>query len=168
MPGKIPAVGRIIYRRKNLLKAAAREKKVQMDLDLETTEIVARSGFNYFAYVPDAKLRHYHAFSLGQLVKKRLRNLKVNLLPNVNKKYYIWFNPHSLKDILKIILWVFWANLFLPETLRGIIKSVSYRDPAFMWHPVVSIATTDAIIWGFLSDQSGRKFIRKVFKGFVK
>lgn len=166
--GKIPAVGRIIYRRKELLKIAASEKKALMDLDLETTEIVARFGHPYFAYVPEAKIRHYHAETLSLLIHKRLRNLDVNYLPNIDKKYYLWIDPSSRKDILKIIFWVVYANLLIPETIRGVVKSLYKKDIAFLWHPIVSITTTDAIIWGFLSKGSGRKFTLKLLDRLLK
>ena len=169
IPRKIPAVGRIIYRRQELLKISKEEKRAKMDLDLETTEIVARSGHNLFAYVPKAKIRHYHAESLGLLIHKRLRNLDVNYLPNVGHKYYLWINPNDPKDIFKLIAWVIWANLFIPETIRGMLKSLYHRDIAFLWHPIVSITTTDAILWKFLSKSSGRRFIgsmiSKIFHG---
>lgn len=163
-PGKIPAVGRILYRRKELLKISKAEKKALMDLDLESTEIVARAGYTYFAYIPKAKIRHYHAETLWLLIQKRLRNLDRNYLPNLDKKYYLWFDPGSQKDILKIIFWVIYANLLIPETVRGIIKSLYYKDVAFLWHPIVSITTTDAILWGFLSKNSGRKFALKLLE----
>lgn len=158
IPGKIPAVGRILYRRKELLKILKDKNNFLMDLDLETTETVARTGYKYFAYVPKAEIRHYHAETLKLLIKKRLRNLSVNYLPNVKKKNYLWFDPTSKKDFLKIFFWVIWANLIIPETIRGIIKSLMYKDSAFLWHPIVSITTTDAIIWGFLSNGRGREF----------
>lgn len=161
-PGKIPAVGRILYRRKELLEISTGGKKAQMDLDLESTEIVARAGFTYFAYVPKAKIRHYHAETLKLLISKRLRNLDINYLPNLGRKYYLWFNPTQKKDILKIIFWVIYANLLIPETIRGIVKLLIFKDVAFLWHPIISITTTDAIVWRFLSRESGRKFARKL------
>src|SRR3989344_4892868 len=161
-PGRIPAVGRILYRRKELLKISAYEKRAQMDLDLESVEIVARAGFNYFAYVPKAKIRHYHAATLQLLILKRLRNLERNYLPNLDRKYYLWFDPNKKKGGLKIIFWVIYANLLIPETIRGLIKSIYHKDIAFMWHPIVSITTADAILWGFLSSRIGRKFALKL------
>ncbi len=167
IPGKIPAVGRIMYRRKKLLEIAKKEKDADMDLDLETTVIVARAGFNKFAYVPKAKIRHHHATTLSLLIRKRLRNLKVNYLPNAQRKYYLWFDPNSPKDILGIIGWIIYANLIIPETIRGIIKSIYYKDLAFMWHPLVSITTTDAILWVFISRKAGRDFFWSITKRFL-
>ncbi len=161
-PGRIPAVGRIMYRRAELIKTAVGNNK--SFVDLESVEIVARAGYEFFAYVPQAKIRHYHATTLTQLVHKRLRNLENDYLPNVGNKYYLWFNPNDPKDILKIGGWVLYANLFIPEFIRGLVKAIKFRDYAFFWQPIVSIATTDAIVFGFLKKSSGRKFILQLLK----
>lgn len=165
IPGKIPAVGRILYRRKQLLKTSVGKSKPF--IDMEAVEIYSRAGYDLYAYVPEAKIRHYHAETLGALVCKRLRNLERDYLPNLEHKYFLWFNPRDKKDIIKIICWVIWANLLIPEFLRGIVRSVFYKDLAFMWHPIVSIATTDAIIWGFLSKPKGRKLTLSLLKNFI-
>lgn len=165
-PGKIPAVGRILYRRRQLMKTSVGNEKPF--IDLEAVEIYTRAGHDLYAYVPSAKIRHYHAKTLHELVGKRLRNLERDYLPNLEHKYFLWFNPNDKKDILKIIFWVIWVNLFFPELIRGIIKSTYYKDNAFMWHPVVSIATTDAIIWGFLSKKKGRNLAINLLRNIVR
>lgn len=165
VPGKIPAVGRLLYRRKELLKTSVGASRPF--IDMEAVEIYTRAGHNLYAYVPTAKIRHYHAKTLGELVGKRLRNLERDYLPNLEHKYFLWFNPRDKKDISKIIFWVFWANLLFPEFIRGVIKSIVYKDFAFMWHPIVSIATTDAILWGFLSKSKGRKLALSLLKNFI-
>lgn len=165
IPGKIPAQGRILYRRKELL--ATKIGKSKPFIDMEAMEIYTRAGHNMYAYVPEAKMRHYHAKTLKELIAKRLRNLERDYLPNVEHKYFLWIDPKDKKDILKIIFWVVYANLFIPELVRGIIKMVRYKDIAFLWHPVVSITTTDAILWGFLSKPKGRKFALTLIKNVL-
>lgn len=165
IPGKIPAVGRILYRRKELLKTAVGKSKPF--IDMEAVEMYTRGGHNLYAYVPNAKIRHYHAENLRELIEKRLRNLERDYLPNYDHKYFLWLNPNDKKDIIKIIFWVIYANLFLPEFVRGIIRAVYYKDTALLWHPVVSILTTDAIVIGFLSKHKGRKIIFNLFKNLL-
>lgn len=165
IPGKIPAVGRILYRRKQLLKTSMGTEK--QFIDMEAVEIYTRAGHNLYAYVPSAKIRHYHAKTLHELVGKRLRNLERDYLPNLEHKYFLWFNPKEKKDILKIIFWVIWVNLFFPELIRGIIKSAYYKDNAFMWHPIISIVTTDAILWGFFSKPKGRKLTYNLLRNLI-
>lgn len=165
IPGKIPAVGRLLYRRKNLLKTSVGKSKPF--IDMEAVEIYTRAGYNLYAYVPAAKIRHYHADNLSDLIRKRLRNLERDYLPNLEHKYFLWFNSNDKKDILKIIFWVIYANLFIPELVRGILGTIRHKDVAFLWHPVVAISTTDFILWGFFSKPKGRKLAFGLFRNLI-
>jgi glycosyltransferase involved in cell wall biosynthesis len=165
-PGNIPPCGRMMYRRTELLETEAGKDK--SFIDLETLEIVSRAGYSKFAYVPTARIRHYHAENLNQLISKRLRNLERDYLPNIGKKYYVWFSLENKKDLLKIIYWVFSANLLIPQLLIGIYKTIRNKDYAFMWQPLVALLTTDAIIYGFLMKQKGRKLISTLFINLFK
>jgi len=162
-PSRIPTVGRIMYKKSKLMKTEI--AVMDQFIDMESVEIMARRFNGLFAYVPDAKIRHYHIDTLFKMVKKRLRNLERDYLPNLEHKYFIWFNPKKRGDVLKIIFWVIYANLFLPELVRGIIRSIIHMDIAFMWHPIVSITTTDAIIYGFLRQPKGRKLAVNLING---
>lgn len=165
-PGKIPPSGRVLYRKEMLFSTDVINN--ESFIDLETLEIVARAGFTHFAYVPEAKIRHYHAETLPLLIKKRLRNLQRDYLPNINTKYYTWFDLTNPVDIIKIAGWILYVNLIIPELLRGIIKTIRYKDYAFLWHPIVSVTTTDLILFGFLSKPSGRKLITSMLKNLVR
>lgn len=165
IPSHIPPVGRILYKRSALMSTEIKNNK--SFIDMESVEIMTRKYDGYFAYVPNARMRHYHANSLSGLIKKRLRNLNNDYLPNLENKYFLWFDPKNKKDIIKIFFWVIYANLFIPELIRGIFKSIYYKDITFMWHPVVSITTTDAIIYGFLKTPKGRKLAINLIKGLV-
>lgn len=164
-PGRIPPCGRSMYRRKILLSTAVGKDK--SFIDLESLEIVARAGYQLFAYVPEAKLRHYHATTLHQLISKRLRNLERDYLPNIGQKYYTWFKLGDPRDFLKIIYWIIRTNLFLPELIVGLIKTLRYRDLVFLWQPIIALLVTDAILFGFISKPSGRSFIFKAIKKII-
>lgn len=166
IPGKIPPAGRMMYRRKELLKTDVGKNK--SFIDLESLEIVSRSGHQLFGYVPQAKLIHYHIQSLKDLIKKRTRNLNVDYLPNADHKYYTWFNINNKSDIFKIAFWVIYANLFFPELIRALLKILRYKDLAILWQPVVSLIITDVIIYGFISKQSGRNIIIKGLTRLIK
>ena len=166
IPSKIPPVGRILYRRRQLLETEV--GKIKPYIDLEATEIVARAGHQFFAFVTEAKIRHFHAQSLKELIHKRLRNMERDYLPNLEKKYYRWFDYRNRKDVVKITFWVIWTNLLLPELIRGIVKGIVNKDKAFLLQPIVSLATTDAIIYGFLTKSSGRKLARNMFINLLK
>ena len=161
--GRIPPCGRMMYRREKLLETEVGKNK--SFIDLESLEIVVRGGYKYFAYVPEAKIRHYHALDLTQLITKRLRNLERDYLPNIShQKYYTWFNPSKSREILKIIWWVIYANLFFPALIKGVFLSIKHQDLAFLWEPIATIVTTDAILWGFVSKKTGRDLISKMLK----
>ncbi|MEK7090971.1 MAG: glycosyltransferase family 2 protein [Patescibacteria group bacterium] len=158
-PGKIPPCGRIMYKKKELLKTEV--DKIAGFYDLDALEVVVAAGWHNFAYVPKAKLRHYHVTSLRNLIKKRLRNLDGNYFSTTDKKY-AWFDINSPKDLDKIIYWIVYANLFFPELVRGLWESFVKSDWAFMWRPVVSLVITDVLLWGFISRSKGREIIKKV------
>jgi glycosyltransferase involved in cell wall biosynthesis len=155
--GKIPAVGRLMYRKARLLKTDA--KKFKHFFDLDSTEMCVKAGYDQFAYVPKAKINHYHTTSFTHLVKKRMRNLHGDYLKHFSIKYYLWIDPKSPKDTIRLILWVVYANLVLPELFFAIVESVKHRDICFMWRPLVTLFVTDALILSFISTASGRKFL---------
>lgn len=163
---RVPAVGRVMYRRNVLLEIQEKNPERIMDLDLDTTALVTHSGHSTFAYVPEAALRHYHALNLRQFIRKRIRNLKINYLPQARKKSYLWFNPKNPSDVLRILGWILWVNLFIPELLVSIIAAFRYKDVALLWRPVLAIAATDAILFTFLTLPSGRSFIVSTIRGF--
>ena len=146
-------------KKKELLKTEV--DKIAGFYDLDALEVVVAAGWHNFAYVPKAKLRHYHVTSLRNLIKKRLRNLDGNYFSTTDKKY-AWFDINSPKDLDKIIYWIVYANLFFPELVRGLWESFVKSDWAFMWRPVVSLVITDVLLWGFISRSKGREIIKKV------
>lgn len=153
--GKIPPAGRCLYRREELLKLVS---KYNMFLELDFLVILVRNGFNKFAYVPNAGLYHHHAISLSHLIKKRLYNLTRVYLAR-EERFYKWFDLRNPRDLIKIFLWVIYANLILPSIFVGIIKSIKYRDWAGMYEPVVNLLVTDLLIFEFLKDSRGWKLL---------
>jgi glycosyltransferase involved in cell wall biosynthesis len=161
VPKRIPPAGRSMYRRLKLLKTDV--SKNESFIDLETLEIVSRAGHQHFAYVPGAKIRHFHAENINVLIKKRLRNLSRDYLPNLGNKYYTWFDLKNPKDVIKIISWIIWVNLLIPESIVGLYKSIKFKDLAFLWQPIVSVVTTDLIIFSILTSKGGWKLISSIF-----
>lgn len=166
IPGKMPPVGRITYRRKELL--GTKMGQMKPFIDMEAVEIVARAGYQLFAYTPMAKMKHYHAETLSLLVKKRLRNLERDYLPNIGNKYFTWINLSNRWEVLKIIFWIMYANLFIPELIRGVLRSLYHKDISLLLQPVISISVTDAIVLGFIKKKSGRKFILNLVSNIFK
>lgn len=155
-PPKIPPIGICIYKREILMKVIGNMKKF---MDIDVPVILSKNGYNKFAYVPSCGIYHVNVKNLRQLIKKRLRNLNKIYLPNIETREFRYFDLEDKRDILKIIFWVVYANLFFPGFIKGIYKTFRYKDFALLYEPVVSIVLTDAIIWGFLRNKKGRRMI---------
>lgn len=148
--GKIPPAGLCLYQRKKLLKLVSDFK---MFLELDFLVLLVRKGLNRFAYVPTAGLYHHHASSLKQLIYKRKYNLTQVYFIHMTNKLYTWFDLNDLRDLLKIAMWIIYANLIIPSLILGIYKSIKYRDWAGLYEPLVNLLVTDTIIFGFLTSE---------------
>lgn len=163
---KIPGCGHLIYRKDFLIKSPTWNEKYFSDQ--ETLTGVVAAGFTKFAYVPDAGYYHYHADSLSHLLSKRVRNLKGHYLKVESPYKWKWFDTTSVKGITKILLWIIYANLFIPATIRGIIRAIKFKDYAMLAEPVVTIVTTDVVLYNFLTLSEGRAFIKRSFSWLIK
>lgn len=158
--GRIPPAGRCLYRREQILATEIGRRRLFLELD--NLVILCQAGLSRFAYVPEAGLYHAHAGTLRALVRKRLRNLRTQYLPNVAERHYRWFDLSSTRDWARIILWLVYAHLVLPALGRGILKAIRYRDPwCMLYEPAITLVITDSIAIGFLIDRAGRKLLKR-------
>ena len=118
-----------------------------------------RAGYPYFAYVPNPGYIHYTVKSLGQLIYKRDRNVKMHFLPYYKKTDYTFIDTGKKKDVLKLILFVIYANLLFPATIRGIFRFFKHRDWVLLMEPIITVGVTDMLLFTFLKDEKGRKYI---------
>ena len=154
----IPPEGRCLFWKKKVMKTPIAKGKEFRDLD--SLVILVKSGFCYFAYVPKAREYHRHVQGIKSLIKKRLRNIHRNFLPNYETREYTWFNLNSKKDVIKIIIWIIYAHLLIPAFIRGCIKAVRYRDFYCVWYePFLTLLLTDLTLYGFISNKRGLWFI---------
>lgn len=159
---KIPPAGLCLYRRKELLKLV---NNFTMFLELDFLVVLVKNGFNTFAYAPEAGLYHHHANSLIQLIKKRKYNLTKVYFAHAQNKLYTWFDLSKPAELFKILIWVVYANLFLPSIIVGVFKFIKHRDLAGMYEPLVNLMVTDSLIYNFLTNSSGIKVIKNaIFK----
>lgn len=153
----LPPFARMFYRIEYLKKTPNWKVDQYFDHDFMTQCI--KSSYNLFAYVPAAGLYHHHASSLGHLLSKRVRNLRMHYFPYNNETEYKWINVNNKKDILKMIFWIIYANMFLPATIRGFLRFLKYKDPVLLMEPIVTIAITDVLLVEFLKNRVGRSMI---------
>lgn len=158
-PPKIPPIGICVYRRKILIRTIAAMEKF---MDIDVPVILSKNGCNRFAYVSSCGLYHTNIKSLRDLVRKRLRNVEKIFLPTLENREFEYFNMQKRSEVLKIIGWVIYANLFIPELVRGIVLAIKNRDAACMYQPIVSILLTNAIIYAFAKDEKGRRVILNI------
>jgi len=153
----IPPAGRCLYRRKEIQKIISGYK---MFLELDFLVLLVKNGLNKFAYVPDAGLYHHHASSLVQLIKKRKYNLTKVYFKHVENNLYTWFDLKTPKDLLKIIIWIVYANLIIPSVAVGVYKFLKYKDLAAFYEPLVNVLVTDVIVFTFLTHYRGRALLK--------
>ena len=157
----VPPIGICVYRRSVLLKAI---KHMEKFMDIDIPAVLADKGFNRFAYVSQVGIFHTNVESIRELVQQKLRNLNDVYLPNLRARAFRYFDLRSKRDIIKIIWWVIYANLFFPLLVKGAYKSIRNRDLACMYEPVAGILLTDSIVWALLLSGEGRNLIREGFK----
>lgn len=158
----IPPTTLMFFRMSHLRKSPLWGNKRFFDHELLMSLI--GKGITNFAYVPNAGLYHKHARSLGHLIYKRLRNMKHHYLKTDSEYKYKWFDATSISGILKIIIWVIYANLLLPAAIRGILRTLKHKDIVFLTEPLITIAVTDAILFQFFAMKEGRQFIFRSLK----
>lgn len=165
-PGHIAPISRIMYRMAYLKKIPIwKEKRF---FDFETLLAMIATGYTDYAYVPTAGIYHHHATSLSHLLSKRVRNLKAHYIQTTSPYKYSWFDTSSIQGLSKIALWILYANLFFPATIRGIYRTIKERDLVMMLEPVITIATTNVILYTMLTDPKTRSFMTALLGNTAK
>lgn len=157
----IPPITLMFYRMNYLKKSPLWNDKEFFDH--ETLMGVVKKGYTEFAYVPSAGLYHKHVTGFRHLLSKRSRNIKNHYLKTNSKYKYKWFDATTPSGLSKILIWVIYANLFIPATVRGILRTIKYKDFVFLAEPIITIAVTDVIIYNFLRLPEGRSFMLNSF-----
>ena len=163
---KIPSFTMMMYRMKFLRKNPLWNN--EFFYDHETVFAMIESGFTKFAYVPKAGLYHDHADNLEHLLKKRVRNLTKHYLITDSSYKYRWFDTSSFRGILKIIIWIVYANLIFPAAIRGLVKAIKYRNPVLLAEPILALTITDLILYKFIALPQGRVFLKRSFAWLFK
>lgn len=160
-PPKIPPIGICVYRRKILVNAIGSMEKF---MDIDVPVILSKKGFNKFSYVTSCGIYHTNIKSLKEILQRRQRNIDQVYLPNLETREFIYFNLKNKYDVIKIIFWVIYANLFVPSLIIGFFKMFKNKDIACMYEPIVTLLLTDHIAFGFLKNGTGRKMIRGMLR----
>lgn len=164
--GKIPPTTHMLFRVEYLKKTKVWNQK--KDFDHDTVSEMVKSGYNKFAYIPSAGTYHHHAKNLKQLIGKRIRNLNNHYFPLNETLEYKWLDVNDKKSLFKMFIWIIYANLFFPALFRGFYRALKFKDSVLLMEPVVIVATTDVILWIFITSPMGRKIIRNYVMNIFK
>jgi len=159
---KLPPICRVFYRVAYLKKTPNWKVKNYFDHDFMIQCL--KSGYHYFAYVHEAGYFHFHARNLRHLLQKRVRNLGMHFFPYRDETEYKWLNTESKKEVVRILFWVIYANLFFPEAVRGIVRAIKHRDLVLLMQPIVAISVTDTLLWSFFINKVGQRIISESIK----
>lgn len=148
---KIPPQGLMIYR-KNIISKYVKNKTQLIDNDIPVA--IFNEGYNKFAYVPSTGVYHRLLRSLGELSRKRIRNLRRTYFPNQEKRLFKWINWK--KDWPKIGIWLIYTHSFLP-IIAAIYNSLKNKDSALLNEPAINLVSTYSIIWAVLMNLKNGK-----------
>ncbi len=159
----IPPVGRCLFWRNKLLETPI--AKAEKFLDLDNIVFLVKSGFPYYAFVPQAQEYHWHVESLRSLIYKRLRNITHNFLPHYETREYTWFNLKNKRDLIKIAYWIIYAHLIIPAFIRGCIKAIRHKDLyCVLYEPLLTLLLTDVTLYGFVTSKRGLQFLKRIIQ----
>ncbi len=150
-----------IYRRKQLLQLKLEKRHKFMELD--TIAIFARNGYTRYAYTPDLGLHHPFLKDLPMLIRKRARNLREQFFNQPNERVFTWIDFTDKKDIMKIVLWIIYANTLVLPAILGVWRAIKFKSFIALYEPIFVWITTNLIIYVFLTEKEGRKLLRLPF-----
>jgi len=164
--GGIPPTTHMLFRKSFLKKTSVWNQ--EKDFDHDTIIALVNSGYRYFAYVPSAGDYHNHATGLKELIGKRVRNLNLHYFPYQKSIGFKWLDVNDKSSVLKMIFWVIYVNLIIPEFIRGLIKFIKYRDWVLLCQPIIAITTTDIVLLSFIKNKEGRRIISNSIRNLFR
>jgi len=157
---KIPAQSLCLYRRVILNKIFKKDYNL---MDNDVPVILVKNGYDFFAFCPDVRVYHLLLKNLRELFRKRMRGVLKTYTSDLENRQYKWFNFQKKKNIFLMMLWVIYANTLIPALIYGIYKSIKHLDLACLYEPLITLVSTDALIYGTLKSKVNfRELIKKV------
>ncbi len=143
-----------------MIKKLFRNNPFLMDNDVPVK--LVKEGYTFFAFCPQAKVYHFLLKNLKELFRKRMRGVLKTYMAHLPTREYKWINLGEKKNILLLGLWIIYANSFIPAAVYGIYKSLKNKDSACLYEPLITIVSTDALIYGFLKSKKSMGALLKV------
>jgi len=163
---RIPPQTHGLYRVSIMRKIIEKQK---IYYDMGNLILLVKEGYTRFGYVPAAGYYHFHADNLRHLLGKRMRNikrsyLKYNTMETTKSSQFKWVDLTNFKDIIKTAILVISANLFFPIFLFSLYRLVKHRNVLYLLEAPITLLLVDTIIFSFLKNVKGRKFLIDNFK----
>lgn len=153
--GKIPPAGLCVHRY-NRIKDFVQGRRFH---ELNLIADLVLSEENRFAYVENAGLFHHHAKDLKDLLIKRRRNVMRVYLGEERERRFKWFDLSTPGGVMKLIIWIIGANLFIPSCFSALYKMFKFRTFVALYEPVISFLITDIFLFSFISDIRGLRLL---------
>ena len=149
-PAKIPTIGAngFLIKRKFIEKSHLAQAAFHIDMCVE----LIMQGHNKFAFIKDRHVIHFIDVTLISFIKRRLLFANMYESTKENKRIYSVFDK---KDLLKLIILIFYNITILVPFIRAIKGYLIKRDKAWFIHPLISLSFT--LSYSFY-------FIKKFFK----
>jgi glycosyltransferase involved in cell wall biosynthesis len=120
-----------------------------------------------FAFVPSASLFHRSAMTRSLHLSKLRRNVRGTYIPNVAHRRAVYAEWNDPRQVLRLALWVLYANLVLPGVVTGLAKALRHRDVAFLYEPWAITVGTDYVVWQFLRDPEGKRLLGRALTSML-
>ena len=160
-PHRTIPIGMGVYQKKWLDQVIKDPDKFNY-VDIAIPIHIAELGHDQFAYVPSAGFYHISE-SLWHQTRRLKRDVVVTYLPVVGQRKFHYIDFKKPADLLKIVIWVVYVNLFLPSLIVGIYKTIKYHDWAGMYELPVNFILTNYTILLFLKEKNGRELLKNIF-----
>lgn len=154
---KLLPAGFNLFRRRQLLQTVIRKLRKFMELD--NLVILLDLGYSRYAYVQGIGIHHPFLTTLGNLVRKRKRNLDTMYFNQPNKRYWTWIDWENPMHFVKLGFWVLYCYTILPSLIAGFIKSVRFRTWVGLYETPFNLVTTTTVIGVFIR-QGLRRLVR--------
>jgi Glycosyl transferase family 2 len=124
---------------------------------------LVQKGRTRFAFVHHVGWAHEHCRTLGELIRKRRRNLselETGYLKQADRDY-VWWDPLNDAERRRLIAWIVGTHLILPRFIEGLGMAIRTKRMEALLRPVVALAVVDALLMEMLRSPRGRSFLRR-------
>jgi glycosyltransferase involved in cell wall biosynthesis len=135
--------------------------------DIDLVAYLVEGGKRNFGYVRDVGWIHEHCSSFSQLLRKRRRNMlgqSNSYLRLGSKRDFVWLDTTSTREVVRLCLYTIQANLFIPETVRGIRDAIRFRSWEQLLRPIASVGIADTLAWDLIRSDQGRLVGRRLLR----